>query len=333
MSRLFQTILEWIYSWVGNYGWSVVVFTLFVRILVLPLDIKSKKGMRAMTKVQPKVAALQKKYANDQEKLNRKLQELYKAEHVSPMAGCLPMLISLPVLWWMFGAMRNLANEQTIQMILAIKETGEVPALQSWLWIKNVFQPDSFMATILPAVGDKLQMIMAVNGSEILTEANIAAAREFLNTAEYAAIVAQYGGNQFMMIPLNLLFFSPTLVLPTSLHALIHSANGLFLLPIFAAASQFLMTKFTQPAQPKGEDGADNAATDAANAMNNGFMKWFFPLFSLWICAGYNAAFAIYWMAANVIMIVQQVAVNAYFDHKDRLAAEAEAAAKGTELK
>ena len=64
--------------------------------------------------------------------------------------------------------------------------------------------------------------------------------------------------------------------------------------------------------------------------MNNGFMKWFFPLFSLWICAGYNAAFAIYWMAANVIMIVQQVAVNAYFDHKDR---RAEAAAKDAELK
>ncbi len=329
MSGIFQSVLEWIYGWVGNYGWSVVVFTLLVRIVLLPLDIKSKKSMRAMTRVQPKVQALQKKYANDQEKLNRKLQELYRTEHVSPMAGCLPMLISLPILWFMFGAMRNLANEQTIQMILQIKETGEVPALQSWLWIKNVFQPDSFMATILPRVGDQLRMVMPVNGSAILTEANIAAAREFLATDAYAAIVASYGGNEFFLLPLNLVFFNPTLTLPNSLDSLIHHANGLFLLPIFAALSQFLMTKFTGAAAPQADDSGtqDNSA---ANAMNSGFMKWFFPLFSLWICAGYNAAFAIYWMAGNVIMIVQQVAVNKYFDHKDRQAA---AKAEDAEIK
>lgn len=317
MSGLFKSVLEWIYSWVGNYGWSVVVFTLLVRLVLLPLDIKSKKSMRAMTKVQPKVLALQKKYGDDKEKLNRKLQELYRKEHVSPMAGCLPMLISLPILWFMFGAMRNLANEHTIQMILTMKETGEVPALQSWLWIKNVFQPDSFMATILPKVGDQLRMVLPVSNSAILTEANIAAAREFLTTPAYAQIVAQYGGNQFVQLPLNLILFNPTLTLPNSFNALFHSANGLFLLPIFAALSQFLMTKFTGAPQPSADDaGTQDAA--AANAMNSGFMKWFFPLFSLWICAGYNAAFAIYWMAGNVIMIVQQVAVNWYFNRKDK---------------
>ena len=101
----------------------------------------------------------------------------------------------------------------------------------------------------------------------------------------------------------------------------------LFILPLLAAASQFLMTKFTggnqQPAQT---ENADQQA--AVNAMNSGFMKWLFPLVSLWLCAGYNAAFAIYWMAANVIQIVQQVAVNWYFDRKDR---EKEAAADAGE--
>ena len=65
MSGFFQNILEWIFSWVGNYGWAVVIFTLLIRLVLLPLDIKSKKIMRAMQKVQPKVLALQKKYAND----------------------------------------------------------------------------------------------------------------------------------------------------------------------------------------------------------------------------------------------------------------------------
>lgn len=318
MSGIFRSILEWIFSWVGNYGWSVVVFTLLVRLVLMPLDIKSKKSMRAMSKVQPKVQALQAKYANDKEKLNLKLNELYRKEHVSPMAGCLPMLISLPILWWMFGAMRDMANEHTIQMILQIKETGQVPALQSWLWIKNVFQPDSFMSPILPQVGDTLRSITAVNGSQILTEANLTAAREFLATEQYAAVAAQYGANAFTTLQLNLFgLFKPTLSLPTSLTALFQYANGLFILPLLAAVSQFLMTKFMNATQNKKTEELSQEQQAAANAMNNGFMKWFFPLFSLWICAGYNAAFAIYWMAANVIQIVQQLFVNWYFNRKE----------------
>ena len=324
MSAWFQSILEWIYGWVGNYGWSVVVFTLLVRLVLLPLDIKSKKSMRAMTRVQPKVNALQKKYGNDKEKLNVKLNELYRKEHVSPMASCLPMLISLPILWLMFAAMRNMANEHTISMILQIRDTGEVPALQSWLWIKNVFQPDSFMSTILPKAGDALKTISVVKSSSILTAENIEAARAFLATEEYAAIAAQYGANAFTSIQLSLLFFNPVITVPTSFANLFKYANGLFILPLMAAVSQFLMTKVTSGKQKKSADAnADDEAAAAANAMNSGFMKWFFPLFSLWICAGYNAAFAIYWMAANVIQIVQQVAVNLYFDHKDRLAEQA----------
>lgn len=317
MSGYFKSILEWIFSWVGNYGWSIVVFTVLVRLVLLPLDIKSKKSMRAMNRVQPKVQALQKKYANDRDKLNLKLNELYRKEKVSPMAGCLPMLISLPVLWWMFGAMRNLGNEHTISMVLHIMETGEVPAMQSWLWIKNVFQPDSFASTILPTV-ESLKSIVAVNGSEILTEANIAMAKEFLGTAEYAAIAAQYGADQFMHLQLSLVFFNPVLTLPKSFSALFQYSNGLFILPLLSAVSQFFMTKITGSAPKQQVDNVSDEQQAAANAMNSGFMKWFFPLFSLYICAQYNAAFAIYWMAANVIQIMQQVIVNWYLDRKDR---------------
>ena len=324
MSGYFQSILEWIFSWVGNFGWSIVIFTLFVRLVLLPLDIKSKKSMRAMSKVQPKVQALQAKYGNDRDKLNQKLNELYRKEKVSPMAGCLPLLISMPILLWMFSAMRNLGNEYTIKMILEIMETGEVPALEGWLWIKNVFQPDSFMSTVLPTV-NSLKTIVAVKGSEILTEANIAAAKEFLASAEYAAIAAKYGAGQFVQMQLSLIFFNPVITLPKSFAALFQYANGLFILPVAAALSQFFMTKLTGSAPSKPDENASAEQQAAANAMNSGFMKWFFPLFSLWICAQYNAAFAIYWMAANVIQIIQQVFVNMYFNHKDKKEAALEA--------
>ncbi|MCQ2437713.1 MAG: YidC/Oxa1 family membrane protein insertase [Clostridia bacterium] len=329
INELFVNALNWIYSWVHNYGWSVVVFTAFIRLIVLPLDIKSRKAMRATQKIQPKIQALQKKYANDKEKLNQKTMELYRKEHVSPTAGCLPMLFQWPVLIFMFTAMRVVGNEHTIRMILDMKD-GIAPTLQSWLWIKNVFQPDSFMSTILPAAGDKLLAISQVSYSKILTAENIEIAREFLTTPEYATLLTQYGGEAFRQVQLNFVFFKPLLTLPTSFANLFQYANGLFLLPILAGLSQFLMTKVTMPSQPKPEGEIakqeDDPAAAANNAMNSGFMKWFFPLFSVWICATATGAFSIYWMAVNVIMIVENVALNKWMEHQDAVEAAKKAA-------
>lgn len=311
LNSLFVSALNWIYSWVGNYGWSVVVFTLMIRLLVLPLELKSRKGMRATQRVQPKVAALQKKYANDKEKLNQKMMELYKKENVSPTAGCLPLLLTMPVLFIMFTAMRVVGNEHTIQMILDLKN-GIMPELQSWLWVKNVFQPDSFASTILPAVGDQLMAITPVGYSSILTAENITMAREFLASAEYAAIAAEYGAGEFIKLQLNFIIAAPVLTIPKSFSALMQYANGLFLLPILSGVSQYLMTQLQN-----GKMTEEQKAAQANNSMNSGFMKWFFPLFSVWICATSNSAFSIYWMAVNVIMIIQNFAINLYFDRQD----------------
>ena len=316
INSLFVSALNWIYSWVGNYGWSVVVFTLMIRLLVLPLDIKSRRGMRNMTRVQPKVAALQKKYANDKEKLNTKMMELYRKEHVSPTAGCLPMLLQWPILIFMFTAMRVVANEHTIQMILDMKN-GIEPVFQSWLWIKNVFQPDSFTSTILPAVGDQLMAITPVGYSKILSAENIQIAKEFLASTEYATIAAQYGSEAFTRLQMNFIFFQPVITLPTSFAAMMQYANGLFILPILAAVSQFFMSQWMNGTQKKTEEQKLAEQNDTANAMNSGFMKWFFPLFSLWICATSNSAFSIYWMAVNVIQIVQNFVLNWWFDREE----------------
>lgn len=323
INLFFVNALNWIYGWVGNYGWSVVVFTLFIRLVLMPLDVKSRKGMRAMNKVQPKLQALQKKYANDKDKLNQKTMELYKKENVSMSSGCLPLLLQWPVLIFMFTAMRVVANEHTIQMILDLKN-GIEPVFQSWLWIKNVFQPDSFTSSILPAVGSQLMEISEVGYSKILTAENIETARAFLASTEYAAIAAQYGADAFSRIQLNFLIFQPVLTLPTSIANLFQYANGLFILPILAGVSQFLMTKIQSGKQTEEQKLAQQ--NDSSNAMNSGFMKWFFPLFSVWICTTSNSAFSIYWMAVNIISILQTVGINWYLDRQDRLEEQKKAA-------
>ena len=324
MTGFFVNLLTWINNLVGNYGWSIVLFTLLIRLVLLPLDIKSKKSMRAMTAIQPKVQALQKKYANDKEKLNQKTMELYRKEHVSPTAGCLPMLISLPILWIMFSAMRTVGNEQTIKMLLDMKETGTLPTLQGWLWIKNVFQPDSFAATILPAVGSTLRTIQPVKSSAILTAENIAIAHEYLNSAAYSTLAANLApASAFLVQPIHFLFINTTLILPNSISNLFQYGNGLFILPLLAGGSQFLMTKIMNGKKtPEQKEMEQAQQADQTNPMNSPVMKWFFPLFSVWICATSNAAFSIYWMAANVIQIAQQLAVNYWFERQDAKAAE-----------
>ena len=326
MTAFFINLLNWINGVVGNYGWSIVLFTLLIRMVLLPLDIKSKKSMRAMSKIQPKVQALQKKYANDKDKLNQKTMELYRKEHVSPTSGCLPLLISLPILWIMFSAMRTVGNEQTIKMILDMKETGQLPNLQSWLWIKNVFQPDSFGATILPMVNSTLAMIRPANGSVWLTEENIAAAVEYLSSSDYSHLAATLmPSSAFSVTQINLLLAQPTLLLPNSFSNLLTYANGLFILPLLAGGSQLLMTSLMngKKTQEQKEMEAAQKAQNQTNPMNSPIMKWFFPIFSVWICATSNAAFSIYWMAANAIQIVQQLVVNWYFDRQDAQAAAA----------
>ncbi len=299
---LLRWMLDLIYSLVGNYGWSVLIFTLLIRLILMPLDVKSKRSMKRMQVVQPRIDELNKKYANDKERLNKKIQELYQKEKISPLSGCLPMLIQLPILFAMFAVMREIANEETVALILNIKENIEAgiadfkPQLQSILWIKNVFQPDSFMSTVVPAAGDTLMGITSASGQ--MTVEMIDAAKEFLQTDAYRLWADAYGN--------AIVYSAPLLMWRISVPQVF---NGLFLLPIMSAVSQFFASKFMNA-------GQQTPATEQKNS-SNALMKWFFPLFSLWICASSNAAFALYWVFINFFQIIQQYIIGKFIDRSD----------------
>ena len=298
ISAFLKDVLDMINGFVGSYGWSVILFTLLIRLVLMPLDIKSRRSMMRMNEVQPQMAALQKKYANDKEKLNLKMNELYRKEKINPLSGCLPMLIQLPIMFCMFEAMRVVANEHTVNMLLAMMNGTFTPdMLQPFMWIKSIYQPDSFLSTIIPAVGDQLQAIAPVSGT-ILTEQTLATVKEFLKSDAYRTIATQYGANGFQFTTKMLMW---DLNIPFQF-------NGWFLLPLLAGASQFFSSKLLTPATQAG-------STDQQKQTNK-MMQWFFPLFSIWICASYTAAFAIYWVFINLFQILQQLFINWYFDKK-----------------
>ena len=315
---MFEGILNGINSVLGNYGWTIVVFTLLVRLILMPFDYKSRVSMRKTTQIQPELMRLQKKYANDKEKLNKKTMELYQKAHISPLSSCLPMLITFPLLIIMFNAMRSVAYQQLAQQTFDIL-LGHEPHLESWLWIKNLWMPDSPFAASWPDLGS-IQIIGADVWQKIyaaLSEADVAALtanygltlesfdagviRETVEAMyaamaalpEYTAHIAPVPGGTF-----NLWIATVTLM---------KNYNGLLILPILSAVSQYLMTALT-PTQ----------TTDNAQAQStNNFMKWFFPIFTLVLCFSYTASFALYWVASNLISMVQTFIINKYLDKKD----------------
>ena len=273
--------------------------------------------MRKTTKIQPQMNALQKKYANDKDTLNRKMSELYKKEKINPLSSCLPMLLTMPILFAVWAALRMMANEQMVQQVFDILQ-GKEPVMESWLWVKNLWMPDSPFSAAWPDL-NSLRMVtsdiwqnayntLIANGANLpatitydFSDANLQATIQAIYTymeqmPEYVKATSNLPGWSF-----NLLIAQ--LDLKTMY-------NGFFILPLLAAGTQFLMNAM-QPTQATGD------ANQQAQA-NSNFMKWFFPLFSLFVCSGYSAVFSLYWVMGNVIAAVQTVGINWYLDRKEK---------------
>ena len=168
MTNLVGKFLLVLYNAIGDFGWTVVVFTVLLKTVVLPLDIWQKISMRkqskAMERIRPQLEKLQKQYANHPDILRQKQAELQKKEKIHIFASCLPMIITIViffVVWAGFRALVAYENEVIVEKLMAIYNENIVKVkagtmtmdqlnallaesydLHSWLWVKNVFMSD-----------------------------------------------------------------------------------------------------------------------------------------------------------------------------------------------
>jgi YidC/Oxa1 family membrane protein insertase len=97
--------LKWIYGYVGNYGWAIIILTILINIVMFPLRHKSVVSMRKMQELQPQIKAIQERYSKlkatdpERQKMNQELMALYREKGVNPASGCVPMLLTMPVLF------------------------------------------------------------------------------------------------------------------------------------------------------------------------------------------------------------------------------------------
>ncbi len=107
IARPLLVILNFFYKYTQNYGISIILLTILIKLAFFPLSHKSYKSMKALQKLQPKMEELRKKYANDKEALNREMMLLYKRYGVNPLSGCLPMLVQIPFFIALYQALMN----------------------------------------------------------------------------------------------------------------------------------------------------------------------------------------------------------------------------------
>ena len=162
LSQLFAYLLQVFGTLTNSLGWAIIMLTVVFRIVELPLSIKQTKSMIAMQKLQPQLKEIQKKYKEDREKMGQEMMKLYKENKVSPLGGCLPLLIQLPILFALFGVLHN-----TVKYVTWITDLSQY----SFLGIYNIVATGAVMwsggsVKIYDAAAKNHQKVVPIPGGE-----------------------------------------------------------------------------------------------------------------------------------------------------------------------
>ena len=258
----------------NSYGIALILFTIIIKIILFPLNLKGKKGMIKMSLVSGQLRELQKRYGNDRERYNREVQKFYAENKVSPTGGCLWSLLPLLILWPLYAIIRR-----PFRYMMGLSDTS----------ITSV-------ATALDWTG--------VMGSEYLSGANELTLASMLNSGNLAAAEAAAGGSLFII---NFSFLGLDLSqIPTLQfwqNGVSWGSIGLFLMPIFSAGMSLLSMIVSQKTNRMNR----SQEQDQAAASTNRTMMIISPVISLWIGYSMPAGLCIYWIANSLLGMVQEL--------------------------
>ena len=148
---------QWIYSVLHDYGLTIIIVTLIVRLCLLPLYAKQIKNQSKTAEIQSQIKDIQTRFANNRERMNQEMNDLYAKAGVSPMSGCLPLLIQLPIIYGMFAILRSPLTYMTAnEMIAALHE--------SFLWVTDLSQPDPWLLPIIAGLTTYLKSEASMAG-------------------------------------------------------------------------------------------------------------------------------------------------------------------------
>ena len=300
----FAWLVRLFYNLTNSYGVALILFTLVIKLIMLPFQMKSKKNMMRMSRVSGQMQELQKRYAKNQAKLQEEMQKLYEEEGVNPMSGCLWSLIPFPILIALYSIIRQ---PITHFMMLSkdVLQTVVQSAADAGVNLTNIVMMDK--ATGAPALKDGLYQMAAYGQINL-----VKAVQEMgLSTPEgWFDMNYNFLGLDLTATPWEYVkSFTFT-----------WAVIGVILIPILAGLSQFVFSKLTMKTQPQA---------DAAGGASMKSMMYMMPLMSVYIAFIMPAALGVYWIAQSVFSLIQEVTLNEYFNKiLDREETEKEKAAR-----
>ena len=279
-ANIFGYILNIINNFVGNYGLAIILFTVIVKLVMLPLSIKQQKAMKKNNKIQKQIKVLQFKYKNDPEKLNREMMELYKKENMSPFSGCLSSIVQFILLISIFYMVRfpltymeRIDKTQINTYVQQMKDDGmtvsqaysEIDIVRELDYLKEKFPEDENL--------HKINLNMNFCGLDL------------------SKIPQQNLGDWIV-----------------------------YIIPILYIISTFISMRITTSMQnsKKKDDVIDitenkeeerNEMEDAM-AQSNKMMSWMMPIMSVSISLVAPLGLALYWLVNNILMICERLILD-----------------------
>ncbi len=290
ITRPLGWIIEQIYSLVANYGLAIIIFTVIIKLLLLPLNVKSQKAMRRQQKIQPILQQLQTKYANDQEKLQREMMKLYKENGISMTGGCLPMIIQMPILVGLYQVI-----QKPLSYLMGV-DWMQQAVIDKVYMLRDAMAP--YIGNLATQTEEMLARMSQIQLSQWATQINGASDPWTINFNFLGMNLANTPSEAINYI-MRLDFSNPGII-------------ALLLIPVLAIVSQLLTTKLTQvqSGQTNNND-SDNTATQMSKSM-----MWMMPVMTGVFTFTLPSGIGIYWIVSSVVQLIQQLALNKYFENK-----------------
>lgn len=270
----FAWLTRLFYTWTGSYGVALILFTLMVKLVLLPFQLKSKKSMLRMGRMNGKVQEIQKKYANNKEKQQQEIADLYAREGVNPMSGCLWSFLPFPILIALYYIIRT--------------------PLRYFMSLSN---------EVIAKITELAVSLGYVSGAE-----GQAAAYDQIYLAKFIHDNwSSFDGKFDGLIDLNYTFLNMDLsAVPKDLFSQFPSGGwpviGLMLMPIISAALQFLMTQISMKSNGNSNVNGSSKA-----------MLYMMPLMTVWGYI-LPAALCVYWIANAAFSCLQELLLNKKFN-------------------
>ena len=292
-ANIFGYVLKLLYNVVGNYGWAIILFSVLVKILMLPISIKQQKTMKKNEKIQSELKQIQFKYKNEPEKLNQEMMSLYKREGMSPFSGCLSSIVQIILLFSVFLLVRQPLTYMVKMDTNIINKMTEVVSKQDEN-TKNAYQEIAI-----------IQYVRNLNNTDSLNNEGDFNIKDY---AEQASLNMDFFGIDLSQVPTKNLTDIKTLIIP-----------------VLYVISSFISIRLSMTATKKKKEDK-KLITDGTEEQEerynptedvNKTMVWMMPIMSVTIAVIAPLGLALYWLMNNILMIIERLVINKFLNKEE----------------